>query len=96
MNAVDFVTTAKLRGLVKKLEIPYVDAIRANHRLIANGIHIWQLGSQICFKTFNDSNEVYLSKFISALDEIGLTVLETQTILGKIDGTYNIVPKVGA
>ena len=92
MRTTDLITTAKLRGMLKKLDIPYVDATRANYPSIANGIHIWQLSWSICFKTYNDAEKVYVGKFIEALNEIGLTVRQTLTILGECTGTYDIVP----
>ena len=96
LKAVDLVTTAKLRALVKKLNIPYVDATASNFPRSARGIHIWQLGDSICFKTYNDVDRNYRGDFVFALEEMGLTVRQTITIFGECTGTFNIVPKLVA
>ena len=96
LETLDIITTAKLRGIVKKLGINYVTYSASYFPAQCDGIHIWQLGNAIYFKTFKDNDKIYLSQFVSALNELGLTVNQMLTILGEVKGTYRIVPKVGA
>jgi hypothetical protein len=96
METLDIITTAKLRGIVKKLGINYVTDSASYFPAQCDGIHIWQLGNAIYFKTFNDNDKMYFTKFVSTLNELGLTVNQMLTILGEVKGTYRIVPKAGA
>jgi hypothetical protein len=96
LETLDIVTTAKLRGIVKKLGIKYVTDSASYFPAQCDGIHIWQNGNAIYFKTFKDNDKIYLSQFVSALNELGLTITQMLTILGEVKGTYRIVPKVGA
>ena len=73
------VSTAKVRGLIKKNGIGYVDAVRRDFPSIAQGISVWQLCSTVYFKVYGyQYNEVQrqeiLKKFTEALAVEGLAV----------------------
>lgn len=90
------ISTAKVRGLIKKNGINYVDATRSFHSSIATGIHVWQLSDSIYFQAFgfNQSEKIQanLSKFIAVIEAEGFAVRAT----GGIHNTHEIVAKVGA
>ena len=76
------VSTAKVRGLIKKNGIGYVDATRRNYPSIAQGISVWQLCSSVYFEVYGyHYNEVnrqeILKKFTEALAVEGLAVKES-------------------
>jgi starvation-inducible outer membrane lipoprotein len=76
------VSTAKVRGLIKKSGIGYVDATRRNYPSIAHGISVWQLCSTVYFKVYGyHYNEVerqeILKKFTEVLAVEGLAVKES-------------------
>jgi hypothetical protein len=76
------VSTAKVRGLIKKNGIGYVDATRRNYPSIAHGISVWQLCSTVYFKVYGyHYNEVerqeILKKFTEVLAVEGLAVKES-------------------
>ena len=76
------VSTAKVRGLIKKNGIGYVDATRRNYPSIAQGIPVWQLCSTVYFEVYGyHYNEVQrqeiLNKFTEVLAVEGLAVKET-------------------
>jgi len=81
------VSTAKVRGLIKKNGIGYVDATRRNYPSIAQGVSVWQLCSTVNFKVYGDSEakqeEIY-QKFVAVLAVEGLAVK-------KISDTFEIV-----
>jgi len=83
------VSTAKVRGLIKKNGIRYVDATGRNYPSIAVGISVWQLCSTVYFKVYGyHYNEVQrqeiLERFTKALAIEGLAVKES-------GGTFEIV-----
>lgn len=86
------ISTAKVRGLIKKNGIRYVDATRRNYPSIANGVSVWQLSDSIYFEVFESNNNEnlrrdYLQKFIAILANEGLTVQNS-------GGHYRIVKAV--
>ena len=74
------VPTAKVRGLIKKSVISYVDATRRYYPSIAQGVHVWQLSSSVLFQVYSYESEVkrgeILQKFVIALASQGLSVKE--------------------
>jgi hypothetical protein len=74
------VSTAKVRGLIKKSGISYVDATRRYYPSIAQGVHVWQLSSSVLFQVYSYESEVkrgeILQKFVIALASQGLSVKE--------------------
>ena len=74
------ITTAKVRGLIKKNDINYVDATRRNYPSIANGVSVWQLSDSVYFQVFdamnNDENKrrYTLQKMILILANEGCTI----------------------
>jgi len=76
------VSTAKVRGLIKKNGIGYVDATRRNHPGIAQGISVWQLCSSVYFEVYGHrydevNRQEILKKFTEALAVEGLAVKES-------------------
>jgi len=72
------VSTAKVRGLIKKNGINYVDATRRYHPTIAVGVNVWQLCDSVYFQVFgygseSKENEIY-QKFVGVLANEGLAV----------------------
>lgn len=78
------ISTAKVRGIIKKSGIGYVDATRRYHPTIANGISVWQLGSSVYFKVFGHNSSEYLETFINQLNEMNFTAVQSS------DDTYRI------
>ena len=74
------VSTAKVRGLIKKNGIRYVDATRRYYPSIAQGVHVWQLSSSVLFQVYSYESEVkrqeILKKFTEVLAAEGLAVKE--------------------
>jgi len=87
------VTTAKLRALVKKNEIGYVDRTRRQISSMTNGVAISQLGSDIYVEGFGFNDQIVIAqniaKFDEALASLGLTLTKLN------DSDYKVV-KVGA
>lgn len=76
------VSTAKVRGLIKKNGIGYVDATRRNHPGIAQGVSVWQLCSSVYFEVYGNrydeiNRQEILKKFTEALAVEGLAVKES-------------------
>lgn len=75
------ISTAKVRGIVKKSGINYVDASAAYFGKIYQGITVWQFGSHIMIEPFGyNKDEVIaenLAKFIEAIAPFGLTVKQS-------------------
>ena len=88
------VSTAKVRGMIKKNGISYVDGTRKWYPSIANGINVWQLCNSVYFRVygFQETETIAknLEKFISVLDAEGFTIKSSSS------NTYEIVAKVGA
>ena len=74
------VSTAKVRGLIKKSGISYVDATRRYYPSIAQGVHVWQLSSSVLFQVYSYESEEkrgeILQKFVIALASQGLSAKE--------------------
>jgi len=75
------ISTAKVRGLIKKNGISYVDATRRNYPSIAYGVSVWQLCNSVLFKVYGyQYNEVerqeILKKFTEVLAQEGFAVKE--------------------
>jgi hypothetical protein len=71
------ISTAKVRGLIKKNEIAYVDATRALHGYsYARGINVWQLCDSIYLRPYGSEEQQieYIAKLNIALAEFGLVV----------------------
>ena len=76
------VSTAKVRGLIKKSGIGYVDATRRLYPSIAQGISVWQLCSTVYFQVYGYhysevQRQEILKKFTEALAVEGLAVKES-------------------
>lgn len=88
------VSTAKVRGMIKKNDINYVDATRKYYPTIANGVHVWQLCDSVYFRVFGYGEDARiqnnLEKFIAILDAEGFTVKSSS------NNSYQIVAKIGA
>jgi hypothetical protein len=85
------VSTAKVRGLIKKSGISYVDATRRNYPSIASGVSVWQLCSTVYFRVYGyDYNEekrqATLEKFTEVLAKEGFAVKGNSS-----DSTFEIV-----
>jgi hypothetical protein len=85
------ISSSKVRATIKKVGVPYVDAVRAYHPTIAHGINAWQLCDSIYIRSYGtDEQRVeYVAKLDAALRELGLTV-------AKYDGTYTMRIEVAA
>ena len=51
------ISTAKVRGLIKKNGISYVDATRRLYPSIAQGVSVWQLCDSVFFQVYGYSIE---------------------------------------
>lgn len=91
------VSTAKVRGMIKKNGIKYVDATGRYHSSIYQGISVWQLCDSVYFRAFGFNDEATiaknLEKFTEVLDAEGFAV---ETHDNGFITTYEIVAKVGA
>lgn len=90
------VSTAKVRGMIKKNGIGYVDASGRNFGSIYSGINVWQLCDNVYFKVFGFNNAETiaknLEKFTAVLDAEGFAVEKTYSAIT----TYQIVKKENA
>lgn len=73
------ISTAKVRGLIKKNGIRYVDAGRRNYPSLADGVSVWQLSSSVYFKVYGysyneEKRQAYLEKFTEVLAKEGFAV----------------------
>jgi hypothetical protein len=72
------VSTAKVRGLIKKSGIGYVDATRRYYPSIASGVNVWQLCSSVYFEVYGQQSEVkreeILKRFTEVLEKEGFAV----------------------
>lgn len=71
------ISTAKVRGLIKKSGIDYVDATRALYGYsYARGINVWQLCDSIYLRSYGSQEQQneYIAKLNVALAELGLVV----------------------
>lgn len=89
MKNTPIISTAKVRGIIKKSGIGYVDATRRMYPGIAQGISVWQLCSTVCFEVYGyHRSEVQrqeiLEKFTLALAAEGFSIHES-------GGSYSIV-----
>jgi len=86
------VTTAKVRGIIKKNGIGYVDAVGSLYPSTHTGINVWQLCDNVYFKVYGFCQSERISKnleqFAKALETEGLTYQQEST------GSYKIVKKV--
>lgn len=85
------ISTAKVRGLIKKNGIRYVDATGRNYPSIASGVSVWQLCSTVYFRVYGyDCNEEKrqetLEKFTEVLSKEGFAVKGASS-----DRTFEIV-----
>lgn len=83
------VSTAKVRGLIKKNGINYVDATGRLYPSTQDGISVWQLCDHVLFKAYGygyneERREQILKQFADALAAEGLTV-------GTFGSTFEIV-----
>jgi hypothetical protein len=71
------ISTAKVRGLIKKSGIDYVDATRALYGYsYARGINVWQLCDSIYLRPYGSEEQQneYIAKLNVALAEFDLVV----------------------
>lgn len=85
------ISTAKVRGLIKKNGIGYVNERERLFEQLADGVSVWQLCSSVYFKVYGyDYNEEkrqeYLAKFVEVLAKEGFAVLQ-----GSSDSAFQIV-----
>jgi hypothetical protein len=69
------ISSAKVRGLMKKNGIDYVDRTRATYGYaFAQGINVWQLCDTIHIRPYgsNEQRDAYVAKLNEALAEFGL------------------------
>lgn len=69
------ISSAKVRGLMKKNGIEYVDRTRALYGYtFARGINVWQLCDNIYIRPYgsNEQRDGYVAKLNEALAEFGL------------------------
>ena len=87
------ISTAKVRGIIKRNNIGYVDSTRRFYSKIANGINVWQLCDGIYAKVYGFQETERIEKnthdFKIALEKEGFTISPTY------GDSYEIV-KVGA
>ena len=69
------ISTAKVRGIIKKNDIWYVDATRRLYGS-TSGLSVWQLGNSVYVRAFGPEWESDTAILRNALNEMGLT-LET-------------------
>ena len=90
------ISTAKVRGLIKKNGMSYVDATRRLYPTIATGISVWQLCDSIYFQVYGycdgDKMQINFDKFASILDEAGFAIKEGR----QLHDSHQIIAKVGA
>jgi starvation-inducible outer membrane lipoprotein len=70
MKSKPVVTTAKVRGIIKKNNIGYVDATRRYYPTIAKGVHVWQLSSSICFQVYGHGEETKRQEILKQFTEV--------------------------
>ena len=82
------ISTAKVRGLIKKNGIGYVDATRRFYPSIAYGVSVWQLCDNVYFEVYGGLKEEKIQKtfqeFEAVLNKEGFGV-------EKGSGSYKIV-----
>lgn len=90
------VSTAKVRGMIKKNGIGYVDASGKYYGAIYSGIHVWQLCDNVYFQVFgfrkSETIAKNLEKFTAVLEKEGFGIEKTNSA----STTFKIVEKVGA
>jgi len=78
MTTQPIVSTAKIRGAIKRNNIQYVDRIASMRPSTHQGITVWQLGSCVMIEAFGFNQEerieANLNKFIEAIAPLGLTI----------------------
>ena len=85
------ISTAKVRGLIKKNGIRYVDATGRHYPSIASGVSVWQLCSTVYFRVYGynyneEKRQETLEKFTEVLSKEGFAVKEDSS-----DRTFEIV-----
>jgi hypothetical protein len=84
------ISTAKVRGLIKKNGINYVDATGRLYPSIHSGVSVWQLCDSIYFKVYGHGESAraqeILEKFTAVLAAEGLSVTDPSN-----SGSYQIV-----
>ena len=84
------VSTAKVRGWIKKSGISYVDATRRNYPSIAKGVSVWQLSSSVYFRVYGcgeeEKRQEILDRFSKVIAEEGFVVKGN-----SYDSTFEIV-----
>lgn len=68
------ISTAKVRGLIKKNNIWYVDATRRLYPSSAAGLSVWQLCDNVYVRAFGKNWETDAATLKNALGEYGLTL----------------------
>lgn len=68
------ISTAKVRGLIKKNNISYVDATRRLYPSIASGLSVWQLCDSVYVRAFGKNWETDVATLNNALSAHGLTL----------------------
>lgn len=82
------VTTAKVRGLIKKNNLGYVDATRRLFPNIALGISVWQLCDHIFFEVYGYNSDVRAAEILAQFE----TVLAAEGFaVRKCSNSYEIV-----
>jgi hypothetical protein len=80
------ISSSKVRATIKKVGVPYVDAVRALHGYsYARGINAWQLCDTVYVRPYgtDEQRAEYVAKLDAALREFGFSV-------EKYDGTYTM------
>ena len=85
------ISTAKVRGLIKKNGINYVDATRRMYPSIARGVSVWQLSDSVLFQVYGHSTEN-----IEAIQKQFTDVLAAEGFAVKSFGKSLEIVKAGA
>lgn len=64
------ISTAKVRGLIKKNNIGYVDATAKYYPFIAYGVNVWQLCDNVYFKVYGGYEEEKIQKTLQEFEAI--------------------------
>jgi hypothetical protein len=79
MSNTPVISSAKVRGLIKKNGIRYIDATAALYGYrSARGINVWQLCDTIYLRPYgtDEERETYVAKLNEALADLGLVIVK--------------------
>lgn len=85
------ISTAKVRSLIKKNGIGYVDATRRLYPAIARGVSVWQLCDSVLFKVYGKDVAQ-----VNAIEEQFRNILAAEGLAVTKDGDIYEIFKAGA